>query len=197
MFEEMRMIMGNHITIDKASVLEAYKYASEEHKKVLEELFGNDMFFPKDITERIKTFHDAVSLLGYDNQTVIDYHRLSNINSAKDIIAFAKLRVITEALNEGWKPTFDREERRYYPWFFIYQEEEYKGLNEDEKKGLFEFMQSYNELDTFCGVVFACAGNDSSYTNSSYGYRLALKTKELAAYCGRQFIEIWADYLFA
>ena len=47
--------MGNHITIDKASVLEAYKQASEEKKKVLENLFGKDMFLPKDITERIKT----------------------------------------------------------------------------------------------------------------------------------------------
>lgn len=189
--------MNKEISIQKEIVLEAYKRASEEQKQVLENLFGKDVFLPQDITERIKTFHDAVSLLGYDNQTVIDYHRLSNINSAKDIIAFAKLRVITEALNEGWEPTFDSEERRYYPWFFIYQEEEYKELNEDEKKGVFEFMRSCNDLNTLCGVVFAWAGNDASYTNSGYGSRLALKSSKLAQYCGRQFIDIWADYLFS
>ena len=115
MFKEKRIIMENQVTIQKESVLEAYKQASEEQKQVLGTLFGKDIFLPQDITERIKTFQDAVLLLGYDNQTVIDYHRLSNINSAKDIIALAKLRVIAEALNEGWKPTFDCEECRYYP----------------------------------------------------------------------------------
>ena len=119
------MIMGNHITIDKASVLEAYKHASEKQKKVLEDLFGKDIFFPQDITDRIKTFQDAVSLLGCDNQTVIDYHKLNHVNSAKDIIAFAKLRVITEALNEGWKPTLDKIEYRYYPRFFICRKKDY------------------------------------------------------------------------
>ena len=188
--------MENHITIDKASVLEAYKHASEEQKKIMENLFGKDMFLPKDITERIKTFEDAVSLLGYDNQTVIDYHRLSNINSAKDIIAFAKLRVITEALNEGWKPTLDKVEYRYYPRFFIRSKKEYDELNENDKKECFVFPLSY-DCGAYGGVVFAFADSCRSATVSSYGSRLALKTKELAEYCGKQFIDIWADYLFS
>ena len=188
--------MENQITIDKTSVLEAYKHASEEQKKIMENLFGKDVLLPKDITERIRTFHDAVVLLGYDNQTVIDYHKLNHIDSSKGVIAYAKLRIIAEALNEGWKPKFDNGEQRYYPWFFIYQDEEYKEFNEDEKKGIFEFTRSYNNLNTLCGIVFVHAGNDCSHTNSGYGFRLALKTKELAEYCGRKFIDIWADYLF-
>lgn len=47
--------MENQVTIQKEAILEAYKQASEEKKKVLENLFGKDMFLPKDITERIKT----------------------------------------------------------------------------------------------------------------------------------------------
>ena len=186
--------MGNHITIDKASVLEAYKHASEEHKKVLEDLFGEDVFLPQDITDRIKTFEDAVSLLGYDNQTVIGYHKLNHINSAKDIIAFAKLRVITEALNEGWKPTFDSEERRYYPWFFIYQKEEYKELNEDEEK---KFLVTSLQRGTNCSFTYAYAGCSASKNYSHQSYNLVFKTAKLAEYCGKQFIGIWADYLFS
>ena len=189
--------MENQVTIQKEAVLEAYTRASEEQKIVLENLFGKDIFFPQDITERIKTFYDAVQLLGYDNQTVIDYHKLNHIDSAKDIIAFAKLRVITEALNEGWKPTFDIEERRYYPLFFIYQNEEYEKLNDDQKKELCVFLRSYNGSNTLGGVVCAFAVNDSSHTHSSYGSRLVFKTSRLAEYCGKQFIDIWADYLFS
>lgn len=190
------MIMGNHITIDKASVLEAYKHASEEHKKVLEDLFGEDVFLPQDITDRIKTFEDAVSLLGYDNQTVIDYHKLNHINPAKDIIAFAKLRVITEALNEGWKPTLDKVEYRYYPRFFIRSKKEYDELNENDKKECVVFPLSY-DCGAYGGAVFAFANSCYAVSASSYGSRLALKTLELAEYCGKQFIDIWADYLFS
>ena len=188
--------MGNHITIDKASVLEAYKHASEEHKKALEDLFGKDVFLPKDITDRIKTFQDAVSLLGYNNQTVIDYHKLNHINSSKDIIAFAKLKVITEALNEGWKPTLDKIEYRYYPRFFIRSRKEYDELNENDKKECFVFPLSH-DCGAYSGVVFAFANSYYAVSASSYGSRLALKTLELAEYCGKQFIDIWADYLFS
>ena len=146
--------MDNKVTIDKDSLIQAYKQASEEQKKILENIFGEYMFPPKDIRERIKTFQDAVLMLGYDNQTVIDYYKLNHINSAKDIIAYAKLRVIVEALNEGWKPTFDNEERRHYPWFSI-----------------------------------------CKHAYSSYGYRLALKSVELADYCAKQFLDIWIDYI--
>ena len=188
--------MGNQVTIKKEAVLEAYKQASEEQKQVLENLFGKDMFLPQDITERIKTFQDAVLLLGYDNQTVIDYHRLSNINSAKDIIAFAKLRVIAEALNEGWKPMFYKKESRYYPWFFIYNNEEYEKLNEEEKKECYVVRRSCAGSVTNGGVVYAHSYYVSSDTNSPSDSRLSLKTSKLAEYCGRQFIDIWADYLF-
>ena len=146
--------MDNKVTIDKDSLIQAHKQASEEQKKILENIFGKDMFPPKDIRERIKTFQDAVLMLGYDNQTVIDYYKLNHINSAKDIIAYAKLRVIVEALNDGWKPTFDNEERRHYPWFSI-----------------------------------------CKHAYSSYGYRLALKSVELAYYCAKQFLDIWIDYI--
>lgn len=80
---------------------------------------------PKDIKERVKTFEDAVMILGNDNQAVIDYFAISRTHCANDIFAFAKLRVIAEALNEGWEPTFDKDEVRFYPCFYRCTKEEY------------------------------------------------------------------------
>ena len=94
--------MDNTITIQKENVLNAYNQASEEQKVLLENIFGKDMFHPKDIKECVKTFEDAVTILGNDNQVVIDYYAIAEKTCTKDILAFAKLRVITEALNEGW-----------------------------------------------------------------------------------------------
>ena len=51
--------MDNKVTIEKDSLIQTYKQASEEQKKMLINLFGKDMFKPLDIKERIKTFEDA------------------------------------------------------------------------------------------------------------------------------------------
>ena len=106
--------MSNKITlIKKENVMKAYDKATSAQKELLENLFGREMFQPKDITERVKTFADAVAILGNDNQTVIDYYAVTDKNCTKDILAFAKLRVIVEALNEGWRPAFSKGEHRY------------------------------------------------------------------------------------
>lgn len=152
---------------------------------------------PKDIKERVKTFEDAVMILGNDNQAVIDYFAISETDCSNDILAFAKLRVIAEALNEGWKPTFDSDECRYYPWFYIYTKEEYEELVKDEETPCRVPLRSNNNAYADGGLVCAYANNAASYSNSYFGVRLAFKTEELADYCGKQFIDIWADFLFA
>lgn len=174
----------------------AYAKSSREQKDVLEDLFGKEFLQPKDITERVKTLEDAISLLGNDNQAVIDYFVLCNKNISKSILAFAKLRVIAEALNEGWKPTFDEEENRYYPWFYIFTKEEYDSLSEENKRKCLIVGRSFIFLNTGEDISYVDASYASSGTGSDFGYRLALKTRELAEYCGKQFIDIWGDYLF-
>ena len=42
-------------------------------------------------------------------------HRETDPETA-DIMAYAALRVIVEALNEGWKPQFTKGEWRWYAW---------------------------------------------------------------------------------
>lgn len=184
--------MDNTITIQKENVLNVYNQASEEQKVLLENIFGKDMFHPKDIKERVKTFDDAVAILGNDNQAVIDYYAIAEKTCTKDILAFAKLRVIAEALNEGWKPKFDDNEVRYYPYFYVYTKNEYERLNKDEKKSFHEHNNSYIIGDIF----YAYAYSIPSHINLYYSSRLAFRTQELAEYCGKQFIDIWSDYLF-
>ena len=46
------------------------------------------------------------------------------------------------------------------------------------------------------GFVYCFANDDASYSVTSYGSRLAFRTRELAAYAGKQFTEEWADFMF-
>ena len=77
--------------------------------KLYSSVFGKDMFKPKNIMERVKTFEDACEVLGEDHQYVKAYREWMRISYAdcKDITAYLKLRIICAALNEGWQPTHD------------------------------------------------------------------------------------------
>ena len=172
--------MNKELKISAEDALAAYNNTDANGRELLEHLFGEDIFKPKDIRDRIKTFNDAFYELGDKHELVRAYNNLIVSNCmSNDIIAFAKLRIIAEALNEGWKPTFKDGECRYYPWFYIYTKKEYEELDEDEKKA--------------CRVV----GRSSNNSDAGYGSRLSFKTREIAEYFGKQFIDIWADFLFA
>lgn len=185
--------MNNQINIQTNNVINAYKNASNEQKELLENLFDKDMFKPKDIRERVKTFEDACEVLGNDNQAVADYYAVLDAVGSKDILAFAQLRVIAEALNEGWKPVFDGESSRYYPWFYIYSQKEYEALDDEEKAECHVVGRSFGSSSA-CGGL-ACSVTD--YASTVLGSRLAFKTRKLAEYCGKQFIDIWEKFLFA
>ena len=156
------------------------------------------------ITERVKTFENACNILGENHPCVIAYnafeHDVMAAVDAKgiaDVAAYLKLRIIAAALNEGWKPEFTENEYRWYPWFYLYTQEEIDEMTEERKKEISLLLwggAAYGGL--FCGLGFACSRNAFSVANVYYGSRLAVKSEELAKYFGRQFIEIWADYCF-
>ncbi len=189
--------MSNQITIKKENILNAYKQASGEQKSLLENMFGRELFQPKDIKERVKTFEDAVAILGNFNEAVVNYHIVFKVTSTKDILAFAKLRVIAEALNVGWRPTFSKDEHRYYLWFCIYSKEEFDKLYEYYKNrcSVVSCVGGNAYTDNF--FIYASVYDASSSSYAHPGSRLVFKTRELAEYCGKQFIDIWADFLFA
>lgn len=48
----------------------------------------------------------------------------------------------------------------------------------------------------YCNLVYTGVRNASLSSYTYYGSRLAFKSEELAEYAGKQFIDIYADYLF-
>ena len=190
--------MKDKISIQKENVMNAYKQATEEQKALLESMFGKEMFQPKNIMERVKTFEDACEVLGEDHQYVKAYREWMRIYYAecKDVTAYLKLRIICAALNEGWKPTFSDGECRCYPWFEIYNKNECEKLNKDEKKKCHVISRSSYDAYAFCGIVFSSLNISTSYSYSYHGSQIVFKTRELAEYCEKQFIDIWSDYLF-
>ena len=146
----------------------------------------------KEVRERIKTFEDACREIGIDAEAW-NRDKIS-LGLEPDVLAFLKLRIIVKALNEGWEPRFTEDECRYYPWFILYTGEEYNKLDEEEKSRV--VFRSSVSANAFGGVSYASASYGSSLTFASIGVRLAFKTSELAAYCGRQFLDIWADFVF-
>ena len=154
------------------------------------------------VTERIKTFEDACNELGEDHPMVSVYDALvSRANGeqslaewmGKDVVAFLKLRIIADALNEGWHPKFTEDEYRYYPWFYIYTKEEYDNFSEEEKHRRVVY-RGYSNAGAYGGVSVASADYDASYVD--VGSRLAFSNRDLAEYAGKQFIDIWANLVF-
>jgi hypothetical protein len=190
---------NKELKISAENALKAYNATDDNGKELLEHLFGREVFAPKNIMERVKTFEDAVKVLGDNNASVNQYLFVANgpemDETGKDLLAYLKLRIIAEALNEGWKPKFDGEERRWYPYFYIYTKEEYDRLDEDDKKNCRVVGRAYYSAYVGGGVVCANANHAWSHSYAAFGSRLAFRTEELAEYCGKQFIDIWMDFL--
>lgn len=174
----------------------AYDNTDANGRELLEHLLGKEIF-AQDIKDRVKTFTDALRVLGTPEELISDDFFKEQEKLGEDVVAMLKLRVIAEALNEGWRPKFDGDECRFYPWFYIYTKKEYEELDEDEKKECRVVGRSHSYASAVGGVVYAYAVGASSCSYTSGGSRLAFKTRELAEYCGKQFIEIWEKWLFA
>lgn len=153
---------------------------------------------PRPVTERVKTFEDAVAELGEAHPLCIHFREMYDNflfeggDAVSDIVAYLKLRIIIAALNEGWMPQFIGNENRYYPWFELYNEEDWNDLplSEDTKRerGVLLDGSVYNgAYGCFVGVGAYCI---HSYTGS----RLCFKTRELALYAGKQFASLWLDF---
>ena len=119
------------------------------------------------ITELVKSFEDARKLTGRPD--VPDFSNLPP-DMRKYFEAQSKMIVIAEALNEGWIPDWDNyNEYKYYPWF-------------EMSPSSFAFNVSFYDF------ADARAGS---------GSRLKFRTRELAEYAAKQFIDIWKDIQIA
>lgn len=194
--------------IKKENLLKALNTGSDSVKETILAIFPElkeeavQKADKRPVTERIKTFEDACRELGEEHPLIQAYRQILEIATCEDymketfgvdMVAYLKLRIICAAINEGWEPKFTEDEWRYYPWFYLYTQQELDDMDDDEKQE--RHMIDTGDYETeYCGFGSANSGNVPSATIADLGSRLCLKNSELATYCGKQFISIWADF---
>lgn len=194
--------------IKKENLLKALNTGSDSVKETILAIFPElkeeaaQKADKRPVTERIKTFEDACRELGEEHPLIQAYRQILEIATCEDymketfgvdMVAYLKLRIICAAINEGWEPKFTEDEWRYYPWFYLYTQQELDDMDDDEKQE--RHMIDTGDYETeYCGFGFANSYGVPSYTLAYFGSRLCLKNSELATYCGKQFISIWADF---
>ena len=192
--------------IKKENIVNAYAKGDNSVKEMLRTMFPDIKFETaqaaknRPVTERIKTFDDACRELGEEHPFVKAWNSIyqgceewSKDNDIADVIAYHKLRIITAALNEGWQPKFTEDEWRWYPWFYLYTEDEL-----EEKDG--EWKQRHTVIATgdydteYAGFASAYSCSAPSLSDAYFGSRLCYKSEALADYSGRQFADLWAEF---
>lgn len=185
------------IKLNATQVAAIYKGGNEEARKALKDSLGEQFSTILPITERVKTFEDAVSELGNEHPLVkvyqsIKYGYCSEL-VGKDLLAYTKLSIICEALNEGWHPQFSLDEYRWYPYYKLLTNDEIDDMSEEEKSRV--VGRASHNAHANGGLVCSNANNVSSYSGTYYGSRLAFKSEELAEYAGKTFIDIYKDFV--
>lgn len=193
----------NEITINKEKVAEAYLNASAETKEALKALFGNEIESNRKPTlddyTTIKTYEDACEALSVE-PIFNEPNPIMNLYGVEyevepRIIALMKLETISRALwGKDWMPEPDASGSKlfYYPVFALYTKSEIENMDEDERGGL---LSASAHIGASAG--FGCL---HTYTRPSdaaahIGFRLCQEDSEKAKYFGKQFLELWAEYL--
>ena len=201
------------IQIEKEKLQAAYKNACGCVKDAFEKLFGEDVLETAKPTlddyKTIKSYEDACDVLGLSpilsenrNKALCaqfpDHYDFRQ-NMPKHIIALMKLEIISRALwGKSFEPEPDAEGNKiyWYPWFALYTKDEVDRMSDEGRKSLCgALLAGYAINGAFAGFGFLYAFIRSSYSHAFVGFRLCQETEEKAAYFGRQFIELWAEYL--
>ena len=155
------------LEILKQKAIVAFNKADNSGKSLLVNLFGKETFSQK-ITDRVKTFEDALALDGDQDEETLEF--INSTVKHPDLVstkAYMKLVVIARVLNEGWKPDWtDTNQYKYQPWF-------------KHKSGF--------------GLAYFVCGYRGTLTH--VGSRLCFKNSELATYAANQFADIYNDFL--
>ena len=76
-------------------------------------------------------------------------------------------------------------------------------MSKEEKKNIFPIPENLllgagnAGSGSYAGFGYTGTSNRCSYAGANYAVLLCLPTREMAEYFGRQFIDIWCDYLNA
>lgn len=201
------------IQIEKEKLQAAYKNACGCVKDAFEKLFGEDVLETAKPTlddyKTIKSYEDACDVLGLSpilsenrNKALCaqfpDHYDFRQ-NMPKHIIALMKLEIISRALwGKSFEPEPDAEGNKiyWYPWFALYTKDEVDRMSDEERKSLCgALLAGSAHYGAYAGFGYLYTSYRSSHSYAYLGFRLCQETEEKAAYFGRQFIELWAEYL--
>lgn len=122
------------------------------------------------LTEQPKNITERIKTI----DDVLAWHNLDKASWARscadltdDEKAYRLLKLLAKALNQGWTPDWDNpNEYKYFPWF---------------------------EMGGSSGFRFDASGHWRSA--SDVGSRLCYKTRELSDYAGKQFIDVYKQFM--
>jgi len=201
--------MSKQIIVTEVEVEAALKAAkSQEVKDVLAALFCKPENKPNlDDYKSIKSYEDACVALGckpcnFDNMVMCEVSADPDkagvmIQFSDHIKALMKLETISRALwGRNWepKPDPDGNDYFYWPWFGLFTQSEIDSMSDEEKKKR-ALLGGFATYGAFAGFGYLYTNYRSSYAHATIGFRLCQETEEKAAYFGRQFVELWAEYL--
>lgn len=154
------------LQISDKNARELYKTASDEFKQVLEDTFGKD-FFAEKVTDRVKTYEDALrETMRPDAKTINEIPE----DLHDHFLKVYKCIILCEAMNAGKRmDIYDSNVYRYYPWF--------------ETKGS---PSAFAFNGTYCVCTYAYAGS---------GSRLSVMSREAAKHIGENFVKEFRDML--
>lgn len=201
------------IQIEKEKVQAAYKDACDGVKEMLIKMFGKEVCEAAKPTlddyKTIKSYEDACEVLGLTpilsenrNKALCaqfpDHYDFRQ-NMPKHIIALMKLEIISRALwGKDFQPKPDAEGKEiyWYPWFALYTKKEMEEMSEEKRKSLRGALLAGSAYDgAHAGFGYLHTDYRSSNSRAHIGFRLCQETPEKAEYFGKQFIELWAEYL--
>lgn len=166
--------------------------------KILKFKDGAYVLVDDNVMERIKTFDDACrEVTGKSEEEWLAENETDKMEP--DVLAYLKMRIIVAALNEGWKPTFNDGETRYYPYYWQYTKSEWEGLSKERRKELEPtvfLVGGSSNIGSASGPLFVSSNSAWSDAASHLGARLAFKTGDLARYAGKQFFDIFKKFYY-
>lgn len=190
------------IEVTEKEVKAAFEVAkTDEMKNVLKALFCKDEEGKPNLDDytSIKTYEDACEALGVE-PIFNEPNPIMNLYGVEyevepHIIALMKLETISRALwGKTWKPEPDADGSKlfYYPVFALYTQQEIEDMDEDKRGGL---LSAVARGGANAGFGSLGTSSRSSLAFADAGFRLCQETREKALYFGRQFLELWAEYL--
>ena len=194
--------------VDANRIIEFTKLKSEGIHKVLDATKNTPCkraHDPRPVTERIRTMMDVLDELGTDHPLVVQYVNITERGQQDEYLAtFMQLRMLCEALNEGWHASAKPGEWRYWPWFCLYKSREEAEREKLSYEEIIEVPEAVRCVLFGGGAAFgSCAGfayADSfvapSIASALVGSRLCLKSRELAMHAARHFHDLWLKFYF-